>query len=236
MPERTARRIALVGDYSPSVLAHQAIPLALERVREETAADLAWQWVPTESIREADRDLQEFSALWVVPASPYRNMAGALAAVRWARESKRPFLGTCGGFQHAAIEFARNIARMPHADHGETASAGDLVISPLTCSLVEKSGAVHFQPGSRLEAVYGRASAVESYHCNYGVNPTYRPILEAAGLQFTAVDDAGDVRAFELPAEQHPFFFGTLFQPERAALQASTPPLVRAFVEAACKT
>ena len=51
-------------------------------------------------------------------------------------------------------------------------------------------------------------------------------------LWFTAFDDAGDIRAAELPANVHPFFVGTLFQPERAALRGETPPVVRAFVTA----
>ena len=52
--------------------------------------------------------------MWTVPASPYENTAGALDAIRFARETRRPFLGTCGGFQHALIEFARR--RLPAAE------------------------------------------------------------------------------------------------------------------------
>jgi CTP synthase len=44
----------------------------------------------------------------------------------------------------------------------------------------------------------------------------------------SARDDAGDVRAVELPG--HPFFLGTLFQPERSALRGAEHPLVTAFV------
>src|SRR3954467_6580596 len=97
--------IALIGDYSPEVVAHQAIPRALELARREAGVDAAWRWVNTRDIREAARDLAEFDAVWVVPASPYVNPEGALDAIRFARETQRPFLGTCGGFQHALIEF-----------------------------------------------------------------------------------------------------------------------------------
>jgi len=225
--------IALVGDYSAEVTAHRAIPVALERARAELKTELTWSWVATPTIREAARDLKDFSAVWVVPASPYKNMHGALAAIRWARETKRPFLGTCGGFQHALIEFARNVAGLANADHAETNPGGDLlVVAPLSCSLVEKSGAVHFASGSLIRAAYGCETANEGYHCNYGFNSAYRAPLERAGLRFTAHDDAGDVRAAELPPEMHPFFVGTLFQSERAALHGETPPLVRAFVQA----
>src|SRR2546430_8796903 len=93
--------LALVGDYSPKVIAHQAIPRALELARAAVQADLAWRWVLTRDLRNPSRDLAEFAAVWVVPASPYENTAGALDAIRFARETRRPFLGTCGGFQHA---------------------------------------------------------------------------------------------------------------------------------------
>lgn len=229
-------RIALVGDYSPAVTAHRAIPLALERARAElggSPATLDWQWVATRDLRAASPDFAAFSAVWLVPASPYENTAGVFAAVRCARETRRPFLGTCGGFQHAAIEFARAVAGLPEADHAETNPGGHtLVIAPLACSLVEKTGEVRFVGGSIIGEAYDRASAAEGYHCTYGFNAAYRAVLERAGLRFSACDAAGEVRGAELPREVHPFFVGTLFQPERAALRDETPPLVRAFVRA----
>jgi CTP synthase (UTP-ammonia lyase) len=56
--------------------------------------------------------------------------------------------------------------------------------------------------------------------------------LEGGPLKVAARDDEGGVRAVEL--DEHPFFIGTLFQPERAVLRerATAPPLVKAFVEA----
>lgn len=228
--------IALVGDYSPDVIAHRAIPLALALARTETNCPIAWHWVQTRDIHDADRELADFAAVWVVPASPYENMAGALEAIRFARETGRPFLGTCGGFQHALIEFARNVAGLATADHAESnPSADTLVVTPLACSLVERGGDIRFAPDSLVHAAYGRDSAHETYHCNYGLNAAHRPALERAGLRFTAFDHDGAIRAAELVTTTHPFFVGTLFQPERAALHGETPPLARAFVQAIAK-
>jgi CTP synthase (UTP-ammonia lyase) len=228
-----APKLALVGDYSPAVAAHRAIPRALELAGAATKTALTWQWVATGDLHHAPRDLAKFSAVWLVPASPYASMAGALAAVRFARETHRPFLGTCGGFQHALIEFARHVAGLTAADHAETHPHGaTLVVAPLACPLVEQTGPLHFAPGSLLRAAYGRDTAQEGYHCNYGLNPPHRAALERAGLRFTALDEHGEVRAAELPATVHPFFVGTLFQPERAALREELPPLVAAFVRA----
>lgn len=228
-----ARRIALVGDYSAEILAHRAIPRALELASASARANLTWQWVATRDVRHAARDLAKFSAVWLVPASPYENMAGALAAVRFARKTQRPFLGTCGGFQHALIEFARNVAGLAAADHAETNPRGStLVVAPLACSLVEKTGVIRLTPDSLIGRAYGRDTALEGYHCNYGLNAAHRTALERAGLRFTAFDENGEVRATELLASAHPFFAGTLFQPERVALRGEAPPLVNAFVRA----
>ena len=226
--------LALVGDHSAEVIAHRAIPRALELACAATKCDCTWQWVATRDVRNAPRDLGKFSAVWLVPASPYANMAGALSAIRFARETKRPFLGTCGGFQHALIEFARNVAGLAAADHVETSpTASTLVVTRLSCSLVEQTRALRFVPGSIIRAAYGHDLTNEGYRCNYGPAPEHRAAFERAGLRFTAFDDQGEVRAGELPVTVHPFFVGTLFQPERAALHDETPPLVAAFVHAA---
>jgi CTP synthase len=228
------RTIALVGDYSEGVTAHRAIPRALELARSASGADIGWEWVATKAIAAASRDLAAHSAVWVVPASPYGNADGALDAIRWAREAGRPFLGTCGGFQHAILEFARNVAGVADADHAETNPGGQsLVVTRLSCSLVEATGPVHFAKGSLLGAAYGGAGASEGYRCNYGINPAFKAALESAGLRFTAWDDSGEIRGAELPP--HPFFAGVLFQPERAALRGEVPPLVLAFVKAISK-
>lgn len=99
-------RVALVGDYDPAVIAHQAISRALALAAEACGRPVQPQWLPTESISR-DADLDDFDAIWCVPASPYRSMDGALRAIRYARERGVPFLGTCGGFQHAVLEYAR---------------------------------------------------------------------------------------------------------------------------------
>jgi CTP synthase (UTP-ammonia lyase) len=108
-------RVALIGDYDPSVIAHQAIPEAL-RLSADSGHSVEGVWIHTGSISNAKFQLGDFDGVWCVPASPYANMDGALEAIRFARESRRPFLGTCGGFQHALIEYARNVCNIRAAD------------------------------------------------------------------------------------------------------------------------
>ena len=96
-------RVGLIGDYDATVPAHRAIPIALGLAGDEVSVSVEYEWIPTDEILDTLRVI-DFNGLWCVPASPYRSVEGALIAIRFARENQRPFLGTCGGFQHVIIE------------------------------------------------------------------------------------------------------------------------------------
>ncbi|APZ44339.1 CTP synthase [Acidihalobacter ferrooxydans] len=226
--------IGLIGDYSPEVVAHRAIPHALAQAAEALRFGIGFEWLPTTEI-DSTRRLSKFDGLWCVPASPYRNTHGALMAIRHARENAILYLGTCGGCQHAILEYARNVLGWIDADHAETTpDAGRAVIAPLACALLDASGTVDLVPGSRLAAIYGQESATEQYRCSFGINEAFRAKLTQGPLRLAATDaENGEVRAVEL--DGHPFFIATLFQPERAALRDEPAPLIKAFA-AACVT
>jgi ribosomal protein S18 acetylase RimI-like enzyme len=225
-------RIALVGDYDAEAVAHRAIPVALEMAGAAAGMGVVHEWVATTSVDPSGPDLDRYDGVWCVPASPYRSTEGALAAIRFARERGVPFLGTCGGFQHAVLECARTLWGIERPAHAELDPGAEApIVAPLACALVEKGGRVRFAPASRLSSAYGRSEADEEYHCSYGLGGRCLPFLAAGPLRATAWDDEGDIRAVEL--DGHPFFVGTLFQPERAALRGVVPPIVRAFVAAA---
>ncbi len=221
-------RIALIGDYNPAVKAHQAIPLALALACEAAESE----WLHTAKILDdPSAQLAPFDGIWCVPASPYANTRGAIAAIRCARQHRKPFLGTCGGFQHALLEYAEAVWGVARPVHAELDPDGvDPVIAPLECSLVEQAGDVRFDAASKLAHIYGADAAREEYHCRYGLSPGYSDRLASGPLRASAWDAAGDVRAVEL--DGHPFFVATLFQPERSALAGRSHPLIRAFADA----
>jgi CTP synthase (UTP-ammonia lyase) len=228
--ETTLTRIALIGDYDLQVTAHQAIPIALGMAAEALQLDVQFRWLATDQIR-TNTPLQDFDGFWCVPGSPYRNMDGALRAIRFAREQQRPFLGTCGGFQHAVLEYARDVLGWEDAEHGEThPDAARALLTPLTCSLLEAVDSIHLVEGSLIANAYETTEIREGYHCRFGVNPEFERELLIQQLHAVGHDSQGDLRAVELTG--HPFFVATLFQPERAALKGILPPLVRAFIKA----
>jgi CTP synthase (UTP-ammonia lyase) len=231
-----ALSIGLVGDRDNTITAHRALPLALDLARQAEGVALQYEWIATDAIDSTQR-LCPFDALWCAPGSPYRSMVGALRAIRYARESRVPFLGTCGGFQHAVIEYARHVLGWHDADHAETADGADrrLVISQLECGLVETRETLAAATGSRLAEAYGTLNFDEGYRCRFGLNQEFLGALLAGPLVVAATSPGGDVRALELRRGIHPFYLLTLFQPERAALEGRAPPLVRAFVAAAAQ-
>src|SRR6266853_911141 len=133
-PMPSARtRIALVGDFNRQVLAHLAIEKCFALAREAGSIWVEPVWVATEDIIEGDeRIFRNFRGIWCVPASPYRNTAVALWAIQYARSRPVPFLGTCGGFQHAVLEYARNVLGLKQAGHAEITPHSALpLINPL---------------------------------------------------------------------------------------------------------
>ncbi len=224
----TPLHLALIGDYNPDVTAHQAIPVALQHAADALGLTVHVQWLDTDAMPAT---LHGFDGFWCVPASPYRDTDGALRAIRFAREQGRPFLGTCGGFQHAVLEYARNVLGWADAEHGELAPASKrAVITPLSCALVEAIDTLRLVPYTRIANAYGSLDAQEGYRCRYGVNPEFLDALLEGDLIPSGHDSAGDLRAVELL--NHPFFVATLFQPERAALKGITPPLALALLQA----
>ena len=230
-------RIGLVGEYSASVKAHRGIPLALAMAAEEAGCEVQTEWLTTTQLAEDVGQARRFDGIWVTPNSPYASMQGALGVIRLAREEGKPFMGTCGGFQHVLIEYARNVLGIEEAEHAESnPDASVLFVTPLVCALRDVKGPIYFKPGSRISRIYGVEETLEEYNCGFGLNPTYKAMLEGEGVgvgaEITGWDLEGDARVLELPVERHPFFIATLYQPERSALAGERHPLIGEYVRA----
>lgn len=91
-------RIGVVGDFNPEYPSHTATNAAIAHAMATMTAEAAVEvrWVPTEALGGADTAaiLEPYDGLWAAPASPYRSVDGMFAAIRFARERGRPFIGT----------------------------------------------------------------------------------------------------------------------------------------------
>jgi len=226
-------KIGLIGDYNPEITAHIAIPKALQLSSEKLNCKVQYLWLDTDLItKKYFVELNSYSGLWAVPATPYKDMEGALSAIGLARNNNIPFLGTCGGFQHTVIEYFRNVIGIKDADHLESnPETSKDVITVLSCSMVEKDGDIFLEEGSAVKRIFNSDKTNETYHCNYGFNQNYLELLKKSELRISGYDENKEVRIVEL--KNHPFFIATLFQPERSSLKNQNHPLIDAFVEAA---
>ncbi|MDR3714703.1 MAG: hypothetical protein P4L51_17955 [Puia sp.] len=224
-------KLAIIGDFREHNPTHIATDDAIRRSLGKLGTSMEVDWVDTATLPDRLKDVTGgYQGFLIAPGSPYASMEGVLSVIRYARVNGVPALGTCGGFQHMIIEFARHVLGIPDAGHAETDPyASRLVITPLSCSLVGQRLEVRLFPGSRAYQLAGPVLN-ENYYCNFGLNPDYRDAIDRGGFRVAADDSNGEVRVLEL--EGHPWFVGTLFVPQASSTAAAPHPLVTGFLQA----
>lgn len=221
-------RIVVVGDYQPERETHLATTAAVGHAGAALGVATEVSWIGTGD-PEGLSALEEADGIWIAPGSPYRSLDGALGAITFARTRGVPLLGTCAGFQHIVLEFARSVVGDTEAKHAEYQPMGEsLFVTPLSCSLAGGTFDVGLEAGSRAHAAYARSTATERYYCNFGLNPEKESALVAAGLRISGRDHTGEARIVEVV--DHPFFVGTLFVPQVASTLKAPHPLVTAYL------
>lgn len=227
-------RIAVIGDFDPAHETHTAIASAVghcdDRHRREPSSV---QWLSTSACAEMhDADFASYDGFWIAPGGPYQSLDGALDAIRFARTRDVPLLGTCAGFQHAVLEYARNVMGFDDAEHAEYNPDGSrLFVTPLSCSLVGQTLEVSLATGTKAEAAYEARTATERYYCNFGMNREYLDDIVRAGLVVSGVDTDGEPRIIELP--DHRFYVATLFVPQTSSTPTTPHPIIDAFLNVA---
>jgi len=227
-------RIGVVGDYDPANPTHVSTTDGVGHAAAAIGAAAEVTWIPTVELDPAgERPARlDFDGLLIAPGSPYRSLNGAVAAIEHARLRSVPLLGTCGGFQHLVLEYARNVAGFTDASHAEyDPDAPSPFITALSCSLVGQEMTVRLRPDTIAAAAYGHPTATERYYCDFGLSPGRVASIVDAGLTVSGTDTDGEPRILELPA--HPFFVGTLFVPQASSTPARPHPLLIAFATAA---
>jgi CTP synthase (UTP-ammonia lyase) len=233
-------RVGIVGDFDRNKHSHWATEAALFHAAARTGLAVEPEWLPTPALAEAGatRRLAPFDAIWGAPGSPYDSMPGMLEAIAHARTHDVPYLGTCGGFQYALIEFTRNVLGVADADSAENDPQGkNVVITPVKCEIpahgprLHGASTIHPMPGTLLEALCGPEALSGEFFCSFETNGDFVPRWQAGGLRVGARGHDGEMRAFELPANR--FFLATLFQPQLSSRHRSPHPIVTGFLNAA---
>lgn len=86
-------RIGIIGDFDQKKPSHPATNAAIEHAASRLSIKVKIDWLPTSPL-ERTPGLERFDGLWASSGSPYQSIEGALNAIRLARESGRPFIGT----------------------------------------------------------------------------------------------------------------------------------------------
>jgi CTP synthase (UTP-ammonia lyase) len=237
-------RIGVLGDFDPASPTLPKLNHSLQHAAARLKLTVEFEWVATPSLIDENykNRLETFDGIWAAPGSPYKSFQGMLNGIEWVRRCDWPFLGTCGGFQYALIECARNVLGIKDADSAENNSGSkNIVIYPVACALPGLTGnapklsgpvpEIRLRPGSYLQSFYKQDTVVEEFFCNFEVNPEYEWAAMEAGFPVVARGTRGEIRAIESPA--HRFFVATLFQPQLSSRPDNPHPLVIAFVHAA---
>jgi len=193
--------------------------------------------------------LGQFDAIVVPQGWGSRAVEGKIAAVKFARENKIPYLGLCFGMQMAVIEFARNVCGLKNANSTEADPktkypvihvmedqkkylethqyGGTIRLGAWPCKI---------QKNTILEKIYQKTEISERHRHRYEVNNEFREMLSKKGLVFSGLSPDGElVESIELPNTIHPFFIGTQFHPEYKSRPLSPHPIFVSFIEAAIK-
>jgi len=240
--------IAIVGKYVKLHDAYLSIIESLNHAGFETGANVNIRWIDSEEVtpENAGELLADVNGIIVPGGFGDRGIEGKIAACRYARENRIPFLGICLGLQVAVIEFARNAAGLEGAHSSEfSPNAPYHVIDtmPDQVGITQKGGTMRLGaypckivPGTLMHALYGADEIRERHRHRYEVNNKYREILAEKGLCFCGTSPDGRlVEAAELPKEAHPFYIGVQFHPELLSRPNKPHPLFLGLVRAALR-
>ncbi len=239
-----AVKVALVGKYVQLNDAYLSVVEALRHACLECDASLDLHWICAEQIEErgAATLLAGMDAVVVPGGFGHRGVDGKVAAIRWAREQRVPFLGLCLGMQCAVIEWARNVAGLAGATSAELDSASPhpvINLLPEQQDVVDLGGTMRLgvypcrlTPGTLGQRLYGEEVVYERHRHRYEFNNAYRNLFLDSGYRISGSSPDGRlVELVELP--DHPFFTACQYHPEFLSRPGKPHPLFRGLVEAA---
>ncbi len=222
-------RIGIIGDYDGRA-SHLATNDALQHCADKLGMMIEITWVPTKTLMEKVKlKLSKFHGLWCAPGSPYQNMLGAVNGIQYARENNIPFLGTCGGFQHAVLEYGKNVLKLKELQSDEfDPYTPNIFITALTCSLVGQTRKISLMRDSSMFPIYRKTEMIEQYNCSFGLERQFQDKLNDNGFQVVGTDEMGEARIMIIPSNQ--FFVATLFQPQLSSTWENPHPLIMEFL------
>jgi CTP synthase len=245
--------IAMVGKYVDLTESYKSLSEALIHAGIHTRTNVVIRYVDSETIESQGTGVLKGADGILVPGGfGERGVEGKIAAVRYARENRIPYLGICLGMQVAVIEFARHVGGLEGAHSTEfTPNTPHPVIALITEWSREDGGLekrsedsdlggsmrlggqkCRLAPGSLAHSVYQKDVIVERHRHRYEFNNRYRKLLEEKGLVMSGLSmDGRLVEVIEV--RDHPWFLGCQFHPEFTSTPRDGHPLFSGYIRAA---
>ncbi len=247
------------GDYELED-SYQSLVESLKIASWHSDVDLKIKFINAESLekdgKKAHQDLANAQGIIVPIGWGGRGVEGKIAAIKYARENKIPYLGLCYGMQLACVEFARNVALLTDANSTEV---NDKTSHPIIHQIpfekqyqrIKGEGASMrlgaydciLKPDTLAHSIYQKHSAFKDEKANliserhrhrYEFNNEYRSVLADHGLVISGTSpDDFFVEMIELPKSMHPFFIATQAHPEYKSKPLIPHPLFTEFLNAA---
>ena len=247
--------IAMVGKYMELLDAYKSLIEALSHAGIQSRTKVNVRYIDSEIIEEnGTGQLEDVDAILVPGGFGLRGVEGKIAAVRYARENKIPYLGICLGMQVAVIEFARNILGWDDANSTEFDKTSKHPVVGLITEWQTATGEMQtrdessdlggtmrlgaqecaLEAGSKARECYGQDVIVERHRHRYEVNNNLLSELQKSGLKVSGRSmDGALVEMVEV--EDHPWFVACQFHPEFTSTPRDGHPLFSGFVNAALK-
>ena len=245
--------IAFVGKYLDLKESYKSLIEALIHSGAHLNTKVNIHWCDSERIEDvgAYEIIGKSDGILVAGGFGQRGVNGKLAAIKYARENKIPYLGICLGMQLAIIEFAKNVLGLEDANSIEFNPETTNPLIYLIDEFIDQSGnkqlRTHespmggtmrlgeypFEPlkGSKLQKAYGNEEVYyERHRHRYEANPKYKEALEKAGM-IVSGESNGLIEAVEL--KDHPWFVGVQFHPEFTSHLETPNPIILEFVKQA---
>ena len=251
--------IAIVGKYTGLGDAYKSLSEALDHAGIANQARVHIRWIDASGFEKEDiaKSLHDVNAVLVPGGFGERGVNGKLAAIAYAREHNKPYLGICFGMQLAVIEFARDVLKIEDAASTEFGAYVDkegkgplvgLMTEWLRGNVLEtrrhdgdlggtmRLGAYecNLAPGSLAAEIYGTEQITERHRHRYEVNIQYRDAFEKADMVFSGLSPGGNLPEI-VEYKKHPWFVGVQFHPELKSRPFAPHPLFASFVKAALK-
>ena len=226
--------LAFVGKYLDLLDAYKSLIEAIKHAGIHTSTRVNLQFLDAEELEQGNFDLLQSADAILVPGGfGSRGFEGKIAAARYARENRIPYLGICYGLHAVVIDVARNCVGLAGAHSAEISEKPEHPVIALITEWTDEEGtqekrgedsdlggtmrlgeqACVINQGSLAERVYGTTVVRERHRHRYEVNNNYIADLEKAGLKIGGRSEDGElVEMVEI--EDHPWFLACQFHPE----------------------